>query len=74
MLVERASLVMALAETLRASGTLSADQIEEAVASFNAAKMAASWKQTGRLQGDTVADIRLRMQLRQEMVERYSAD
>jgi hypothetical protein len=73
-LVERASLVMALAETLRASGTLNADQIAEAVAGFEAAKMASSWRQTGRLGGDTLDDVRLRMRLRQAQIERYSAD
>jgi ATP-dependent Zn protease len=73
-LIERSHVVLALADTLRASGTMTADEIAAAVSNIEAAKMAASWKKSGRLGGDTVADIRMRMQLRQSMIDRYATD
>jgi hypothetical protein len=73
-LIERSHLVMMLAERLRVCRTMTGAQVEQVVSDIEATKLAASWKNSGYLGPDTIADIRARMQVRQNMIERFGAD
>jgi hypothetical protein len=66
-LIRNSFLVEALMEQVRVHRTMSGPEVEACIADAEAAKAAASWKLSGYLGSETVADIRARMLARQKM-------